>query len=50
VQGTITTDCNNCVMVQSDIVDWNLTIAVHGSPSASLLGPLSGNNSAILHV
>jgi hypothetical protein len=47
LQGTIRTDCNNCVMLQSDIVDWNLTIAVHGLPSASLLGPLSGNNSAI---
>jgi hypothetical protein len=47
VRGTIRTDCNNCVMLQSDIVDWNLTIAVHGLPSASLLGPLSGNNSAI---
>jgi hypothetical protein len=48
VQGTITTDCNNCVMLQSDIVDWNLTIAVHGVPSTSLLGPLSGSNSNVV--
>jgi hypothetical protein len=34
-------------MVESDIIDWSLTIAVHGMPSASLLGPLSGNNSII---
>ena len=47
VQGTITTDCNNCVMVQNDIVDWDLTIAVHGVPSGTLLGPLSGNNSFV---
>jgi hypothetical protein len=47
VQGTITTDCNNCVMVKSDIVDWDLTIATHGGFSDTLLGPLSGNNSFI---
>jgi PEP-CTERM motif len=47
VQGTITTDCNNCVMVQSDIVDWDLIIATHAGPSGTLLGPLSGNNSFV---
>jgi hypothetical protein len=34
-------------MVQSDIVDWNLTIATHGMHSGTLLGPLSGNNSFV---
>lgn len=44
VQGTITTDCNNCVLVKSDILDWDLTIAAHSTPSASL----NSNNSFIL--
>jgi hypothetical protein len=33
----------------SDIVDWRLAISVHGMPSSTLLGPLSGNNSAIAY-
>ena len=48
VQGTITTDCNNCALVRSDIIDWNLIISTHGNPPGSILGPLSGNNSEIL--
>ncbi len=36
VQGTITTDCNNCITSASDIVDWNITVAVHGMPISIL--------------
>jgi hypothetical protein len=28
VHGSITTDCNNCVLFPSDIVDWNLTLTI----------------------
>jgi hypothetical protein len=36
VQGTITTDCGNCILAASDIVDWNLAVAVNGQPTAWL--------------
>jgi hypothetical protein len=36
VQGTITTDCSPCIVGVSDIVDWNLSVAVIGQPTAYL--------------
>jgi hypothetical protein len=46
VTGTITTDGTFGVLSSGNITDWNLVIN-NGSATFDLLGPLSGNNSAI---
>jgi hypothetical protein len=47
VRGTITTDCNNCIVGAHDIVDWNLTVSVHAHTPQALTGALSGANSTL---
>lgn len=47
VTGTITTDSDSGVLVTGNIVDYNLVLN-DGSNTLNLLGPLSGNNSAVL--
>ncbi|MEZ5893263.1 MAG: VPLPA-CTERM sorting domain-containing protein [Parvularculaceae bacterium] len=44
VTGTIETDGTLGTIMQANIIDWNLTLAIDDS-SANLLGPLSGDNS-----
>jgi hypothetical protein len=44
LQGTITTDCNNCALLPSDFVAWNLSLNIHGlSP-----GTLTAANSTLV--
>jgi hypothetical protein len=43
LQGTITTDCNNCALLPTDFVAWNLSLNIHGlSP-----GVLTAANSTL---
>jgi hypothetical protein len=46
VTGTITTNGNLGVLATGDITDWDLLLAAGGS-NFTLLGPLSGSNSAV---
>jgi len=47
VTGTIVTDGATGTLAQADILDWNLLLN-DGSGTFTLLGPLSGSNSAVL--
>ena len=48
ITGTIDTNGKTGVLTSADITDWNLKVDADGNgTSAQLLGPLSGNNSAI---
>src|SRR5258708_27690145 len=43
--GYIQTDCNNCTLLRSDIVGWNLTITTPGGKSPTTL---SSSNSYVI--
>jgi hypothetical protein len=45
--GTISTDGTTGPLLASDITDWDLTVDAAGSGEGVLLGPDSGNNSAL---